>query len=312
MGTALIPSISVPNCPTCRRGSGLVRHVGARDLWFGTPGRWVVRECEHCQGLWLDPRPTSAALPQLYENYYTHGAKVGRRNRSVWARLRSRLPWHDLDVTAALGYLTGMSPGRVLDLGCGDGTRMEALRGAGWSPVGVDLDIQAVEAARRANVGEIMLGTIADVGPPASFDAIVAFHVLEHVEDPLAALRRARELLRPRGILSVATPNATSWLHKRYGDRWRGLEPPRHLQIFSPSGLRRLICEAGFTSVDVFTTARNAGGLAFVSEASYGVDMPRPARLVLQLKSELIQALQWLRLRWQPNCGEELVAIASI
>jgi SAM-dependent methyltransferase len=251
-------------------------------------------------------------LPGVYANYYTHAATVRRSDeRGRWHVFRSRLPWHRTDEQAVIAYLTGVPPGRVLDLGCGDGTRLARLAAAGWNPIGVDMDRNAVEAARRSQVGEVRLGTVHDVGPPSSFDAVVMFHVLEHVDDPLATLVRARQLLRPGGLLSITTPNADSWLHRIYGARWRGLEPPRHLQIFTPSGLGELLGEAGFREFDSFTTARNAGPLAFASSRAYGRRLPPVVRRGLSVGGELLQALEWLRLHWQPDCGEELVALAS-
>lgn len=305
-----VPSTRMEHCPMCRHRPGVIRHVDAQDRWFGTPGSWIFRYCPRCSGLWLDPRPTSAALPMLYERYYTHEPVSGHKERCVWARVRAHLPWHGCDEAGALGYLTGLAPGRVLDVGCGNGTRMRRLHLAGWRVFGVDMDPGAVERARLANLGEVVLGTLEDVEPATPFDAIVMFHVLEHLEEPLAALRRARELLRPGGTLAVATPNAGSCLHRLYGQRWRGLEPPRHLQIFSLPALQRLAHDAGFEQVEVVTNARNAGNLALASERSYGKDMSLPLRVPLLVKSELLQAWQWICLRWNPTCGEELVAIA--
>ncbi|HEV2126522.1 MAG TPA: class I SAM-dependent methyltransferase [Chloroflexota bacterium] len=310
-GVLTVPTARVEHCPMCGHGPGVVRHVGARDRWFGTPGSWTFRYCPLCSGLWLDPRPASASLPMLYERYYTHDVVAGHETPSALARVRSHLPWHSLDEAGALGYLTELAPGRVLDVGCGNGARMRRFHLAGWSAAGVDMDPGAVQRARLANVGDVVLGTLHDVEVSTPFDAVVMFHVLEHLEDPLAALRRARELLRPGGTLAVATPNAASWLHERYGHRWRGLEPPRHLQIFSLPALERVAQDAGFVQVQVFTTARNAGNLALASERSYGKPMSKQRSLALLAKSELLHAAQWFYLRWKPTCGEELVAIAT-
>lgn len=310
-GAARLPTVRVSSCPICKGGHGRLIHRAARDRWFGAPGTWSFRKCTTCNALWLDPRPTAAALPLVYGGYYTHDeTAVSRSEGSAWQRLRHRLPWHAADRRGEVGYLDRLPAGRVLDVGCGNGALLCRLALAGWSPVGVDFDPDAVEAARRTIAGDVRLGTIDDIDEAASFDAVVMFHVLEHMHEPLHALMRARELLRPGGVLSIATPNALSWLHRVYGHQWRGLEPPRHLQVFTEQGLRALLDEAGFNEADIFTTPRNAALLSYASESAFHTPS-MVMRVALFGKAELLQALEWVRLRWSGNCGEELVAIAE-
>ena len=286
-------------------------HGAATDRWFGIPGSWAFRQCTNCQGLWLDPRPVESALPLLYENYYTHSSSRPSHNASIWRKLITRLPWHANDKQGNVGYIQGVPPGRVLDLGCGDGKRLTQMALDGWLPVGIDLDQRAVQAARREFDGEIFSGTVHDIEGVAPFDAIVMFHVLEHVDDPLATLASALKLLRPGGVLSIATPNATSWFHSVFGERWRGLEPPRHLQVFSRRGLIAVLREAGFEQVNAFTTPRNAGLVALASHMSLRPGRSRARVAASVAAGELLQAAEWIRLRWSADCGEELVATAA-
>lgn len=309
--TTSVPTVAVPACPICHQDRGEVCYWDTHDRWFGTPGSWRFKRCSNCHGLWLDPRPSTAALPGAYSNYYTHTATAehGRR-RSISNMLRSRLPWHACDERGAVGYLDGVAPGRVLDLGCGDGSRLARLSLEGWSTVGYDVDPSAIEVASSKVDGDVHVGSVDDIHESAAFDAVVMFHVLEHVERPEETLARALALLRVGGVISVTTPNARSWLHTVYRQGWRALEPPRHLQIFSELGLRELLHQAGFDGVKIFTTERNAGPLAFASERSYEKTRLALARVALSGKAELFQALEWAQLRWSPMCGEELVAIA--
>ncbi|HEV2126063.1 MAG TPA: class I SAM-dependent methyltransferase, partial [Chloroflexota bacterium] len=204
------------------------------------------------------------------------------------------------------------APGIVLDVGCGDGRLLARMANSNWRTVGIDPDPEAIAAARGRVGSELHVGTIHDIPADRRFDAIVMFHVIEHVPDPLATLVRARELLRDGGVVSVVTPNAGSWLHRRYGGKWRGLEPPRHLQILSQPGLRTLVASAGFQHGRTFTTSRNAGALALASEISSGRYVPGIRRTGMLTKAELLHALEWLRLLVKPDCGEELVAIFSM
>jgi SAM-dependent methyltransferase len=130
----------------------------------------------------------------------------------------------------------------VLDIGCGRGWTLAALREQGWQVRGVELS----EHAARHAVDELKID-VDDYGfepsryEPASFDAIVLWHVLEHVRDPLATLDGIARLLRPGGILAVAVPNRASWQAALTRYAWFHLDLPRHLWHFSAKQLEELL-----------------------------------------------------------------------
>jgi SAM-dependent methyltransferase len=135
---------------------------------------------------------------------------------------------------------------RLLDIGCGNGQFLLEAQSVGWDAVGVDTDSATAEAARSRGL-EIHVGSVEELGlRDASFDAITMAHVLEHLPDPIALLAECRRLLKESGRLWVATPNVASPGHRRYGRDWRGLEPPRHLVLFTARALRLAFGEAGF------------------------------------------------------------------
>ena len=105
--------------------------------------------------------------------------------------------------------LAEAQPGeRVLDLGCGTGRFVAALRDAGADPVGVELAEGALERARR-NVPGADLRLMGDGIPleDASVDLVWCSEVLEHVPDTAGLLSEARRVLRTGGRLLVTTPS---------------------------------------------------------------------------------------------------------
>src|SRR5207237_8067181 len=120
-----------------------------------------------------------------------------------------------------------------LEFGCGGVQFMSRRAEAGWNVGGIEPDPKAVQAL-RARKGFDVRASLADFGEGAeAFDVVTMSHVIEHVTDPIGTLRSLRRILRPGGLLLITTPNAASLGSRVFGKYWRGLEPPRHLNVFT-------------------------------------------------------------------------------
>ncbi len=265
-----------PNCYLCST-PGAPLYEGLKDRLFGAPGEWNMKKCinPECGLVWLDPMPLEEDIGKAYQSYYTHHTNHfhdtnGRSSTSLRRMLRLVLrgaykvmlratPIHYGRKKPSLMYLDKNKPGRLLDIGCGDGWRAAQLRKLGWEVEGQEVDPIAAEYARSRHNIPIHLGTLEALElPSAKFDAVVMSHVLEHVHDPVALMAECHRILKPSGTLVATTPNVESYGHKYFGPYWRGLEPPRHLHVFSNKTLKRIALEAGFTKCATWTTAANA------------------------------------------------------
>ncbi len=303
--------IEVPTCQACG-SAGDLRYCGVKDHVFKFPGKFSYFECTECGSLWLNPRLQADDLSNAYANYYTHGAVSagsapggGRAKRIV--RL---LPWHIADRRGEIAYLDGIVAGRALDVGCGDGRTVAQLQQCGWMCTGIDPDPASIVTARGLGVENVRVATIEDVDPSEGpFDAIISVHSIEHVSEPDVFLRHAFRLLAPGGVLSAVTPNASSLLRHRFGSSWRGLEAPRHLQVFTPDGLSRLVQSVGFSILEVSSSARGANGIA--RESTGRLPTSALGRIVRYGIGEAWQAREWWMLHRRPLIGEELVVMAQ-
>ena len=151
---------------------------------------------------------------------------------------------------------------RVLDLGFGSGrVAAEALaRGLAFEVVEGSPRLCAVARERHPElvVHEALFERFTPAEP---YDAVLALHVLEHVDDPVALLRRVRSWLVPGGAVVAVVPNADS-LHRRLAVRM-GLQPALdtlsardhlvgHQRVFDPARLREAFAQAGFAVEEVF------------------------------------------------------------
>ena len=169
---------------------------------------------------------------------------------------------------------------RILDFGCASGLFVQALRHAGAGQVeGVDL-IPELVARGRAKGLPLTLdasGTFAK-GKQAAFGLICANNVMEHLPDPARVLTELGAALVPGGHLYVAVPNFASLQVKLAQERSPIIDPPHHVQYFTPESLRRLVERLGFEVLFV-------GTLFWGREADvYLVSKGMPSRLAAWLR----------------------------
>jgi SAM-dependent methyltransferase len=142
-------------------------------------------------------------------------------------------------------------PAKVLDAGAGQGRFVAAARAAGYEAFGIEPAQRGLERARQLGV-PVDPVTIEAAGiEVGSLDAVVLWHVLEHLADPAGAIERIAGWLRPGGGVLVGVPNLGSVQARVGGDRWYHLDVPRHRTHFTPAGLARLLERGGLAPVAV-------------------------------------------------------------
>ena len=276
-------------CPVCGGKERRLRFEGVTDKSFQhAPGRWSLYDCPDCGALYLDPRPSLASIGEAYGRYYTHETPDPKRLPSRRRDPRSRMGAAYLNRTYGYGFSHAFpdflaraliserektrldymirhlpapsKPGQtLLDVGCSNGGFLVLARDLGYAPTGVEPDPQAVEAGRRAGLDILVGGLEHPDLVPASFDQVTLSHVLEHLHDPKAALVRILALLKPGGRLWLSQPNLGALGLMRFGADWRGLEAPRHMTLFGPHDLVRLVQSLGFVDVQLLPADRAAG-----------------------------------------------------
>lgn len=140
--------------------------------------------------------------------------------------------------------------GRLLDIGCGLGYFLEAARRRGFSVFGMEGAGFAMEYVHREfGIPVVPAPVETTTLEEGTFDAVTLWHVIEHLPDPLAALRKIRSLLRDGGILIMETRNYRGYDARAQGERWGGWAFPHHLWHFDPGSYSLLVEKAGFRVV---------------------------------------------------------------
>ena len=222
-------------CPAC--SSSKARKVGTKN-------ELEIVSCMQCRSLYCPYSPWYNS-EMYYGDYYTHH---GIDEPPLVAR---RLT----EITA--DFSRYRQTNRLLDVGCGAGSLLQAARDNGWDAQGIDVSVSAVSHSR--NLGfEVFHGELKEAQlAKGQFDVITAVEILEHLSDPATVVNEIHRLLRPGGLFWLTTPNCRSLAARLMGLGWRVVSPPEHLQLFSVEGLQTLLLRAGFTEVQLKTSGGN-------------------------------------------------------
>ena len=177
-----------PRCMLC----------GSRDA------RWIVEEngcriyrCRGCGLVYVHPIPDAEAMGGYY------ASREGACGEAVWERFSA-----EVFERAARDIRRRLPKGNLLDMGCGYGFFMRMMREKGWNVHGMEIDGDAARHAREGLGLDVRQGDIAGYDPEAEeFDLITLWWVLEHLPDPMSAVRACAASLKKGGMILLRVPN---------------------------------------------------------------------------------------------------------
>ncbi len=217
-----------PRCPAC--GHGAPEEAFAAH----EPGFRILR-CPDCGLGRTWPAVPEDKIGGWYpESYYGRG---NVRFNALFERLirlfRRR--------RAAVIY-NRVPRGPVLDVGCGRGFLLSFLRERGYEPHGVEFSDTAARHARETLKLPVAVEDFASSPiEHGRYNAIIFWHSLEHFSNPVGAVARAAEALKPGGVLAVAVPNFGSFQARLFGPKWFHLDVPRHYFHFTEKSLEAIL-----------------------------------------------------------------------
>ena len=206
----------------------------------------------------ITPKPSPEALAAFYRDKY-YGARDGR---SQYAHGYTDEELEHKRISAAeIARMADRAPGRVLEVGVGEGFTLDHFVGLGWTAQGIDFTSDGVGQFFPQHLDKVRTGdafALLDdvIALGEVFDLVICNNVIEHVIDPLGLLQRLRAIVAPAGLLRLSAPNDGSWLQHEVVTRglarpdfW--VNPPEHLSYFTAPSLTRLMERAGWSVQDM-------------------------------------------------------------
>lgn len=214
-------------CPLCKSGLFL-NHAEVKD--YAVSGeKFLLCQCTSCKLIFTNPRPKQEEISQYYqsENYISHRNKANNLTNLLYKTVRQ------YTLRQKVNWLNQYSShkGNLLDIGCGTGYFLQKAKQNGWKTEGIEPNSLARNTAKKK--GLKIFSDLIKIKEGNKYQAITMFHVLEHIHDLRKTAKRVVSILEDEGTLLIAVPNYDSLDSKIYGEKWAGLDVPRHLYHFT-------------------------------------------------------------------------------
>ncbi len=188
----------------------------------------------------------------------TLAKEPNRRNayNKEWVVVHSNNPIaHDIaNYTAQVVSKIIPVEANVIDIGCGSGLLVDKLSRMGYQASGLDWSEPAIQFAQERHQGEYLLANVEQgLSIGATFDCVVASHILEHLENPHGFLQSVKGILEPEGYLVVVVPNLDWWDPKSMYRSVSSIFDAEHAVGYSPARLRKVLEANGYDVVRILT-----------------------------------------------------------
>lgn len=226
------------SCPICS---------GKRIAYAFSHEGYRICRCGDCTFMFVNPQPSDEVLAGIYNETYFIGSMTGES--AIAQDVKRATARHYLRLMEL--YTGGAVRGRVLEIGCGRGEFILEAVSHGLEAVGVEYAEASALQARALLEGraEILTGDIDSAQlPAASFDYCLFADVIEHVRNPAAFIDQVWRVLKPGGMVFIATPSIDSPSARFMRENWMEFKL-EHLSYFNRHTLDQLLHRHHFTDI---------------------------------------------------------------
>ncbi|MEW6171263.1 MAG: class I SAM-dependent methyltransferase, partial [Candidatus Omnitrophota bacterium] len=229
------------NCNFCQNNNTKLLFL-QKDKFKITNDEFNIVRCQNCGLIYVNPRPTQEEIIKFYPDTYSWKETLVANSffikiiRKLEKFYRDHLLRYEVNKTIKS---IRKKKGKVLDLGCGAGDRLNLFRKYGFDSYGTDITDMADYAKDFFGLNVIKKDLLEANLPDDFFDIITMQNVIEHVSNPQNIIKECYRILKKNGFLVIQTPNINCLQFKFLKNKWTVIDPPRHLYYFSDLILKK-------------------------------------------------------------------------
>jgi len=211
-----------------------------------------IRKCLNCEIVFTFPALNWVEVEKFYPEAYPWKKEYKTRNIFIklFREVENKYSQYILkyDTKRLLKFIGKSKKGRILDVGCGNGLRLETFKKEGFNQCcGIEPLKESVDYAKEVKNLPVIQKTLDEFNcSKNSFDIITLYHVFEHLHNPIHHLKILNKNLNSGGWLVIQIPNFNSWQAKLFKERWAGLSIPCHYFHYTPKTINNLLSQNGF------------------------------------------------------------------
>lgn len=184
-----------------------------------------------------------------------------------------------------------------VDFGCGAGKYLNRMRGSGCVTVGVDFSPIAVKTVKENNHAAYLVPEFFAEYQNASVDLMRMNHVVEHLYQPDKTLAAIASKLKSGADLHIAVPNPAGISARVFRNNWWGLDCPRHIILYPPVTLQRLLTKHGFHNFEVFQESISKDFIRSIGYFLASRDIMKLSSINSLMYSRFLNLIFWMPLK---------------
>jgi SAM-dependent methyltransferase len=240
----VLESCSCPN--GCNEFDEVV--IRSKDYINNLPGEFTIVKCKCCALERTNPRPSAETIgyyyPDSYAPYMSAPIVKSENTKGLLGWIKSKVAINDK-------VLPHVAKGRLLEFGCANGNYLVEMREKGWEVEGIEYSQSAAQTAIDRGL-EVEVGSIESAQPRGEkYNVVVAWMVMEHLHDPIFAMRKIRGWIVNDGYFVFSIPNSNSIARKLFKDLSYDLHLPNHLYHYSDKTIVTLLENCGWELVNI-------------------------------------------------------------
>lgn len=268
-------------CPYCS-SLDIFLILEAPDRLTHIPGKFYLSKCKECGLVFQNPRVGEDCINIFYNKslgYYNPpksnqklACKIGKIRRFKrfiyrqtlvnnfnYTHLGSPSLFLKIFTLSFKRFLkiqltpTYVKNGRLLEIGCSYGARLEYLKKLGWSVKGIEMDKKTVEYAVNSRNLDVENKKLEEVKfPPNKFEVIIMSMVLEHLYQPFDFLRNVTSWLKPGGQLIFSIPYFEGFEFHFFKEYSYGMHLPHHTTFFNKRIIKNYLKKLGYRHIKFY------------------------------------------------------------